>query len=454
MLPYTPLHVLLLEAVGAPLVMTSGNVTEEPICRTTREAAGRLGDIADFVLTHNRPIYTACDDSVVREDVGRVRVLRRSRGYVPGAIDLPIAAPRPILAGGPELKNTVALAAGRRCVLSHHIGDLKNARAEAFFHHAIDTLSRTLDVQPEIVAHDLHPHYLSTRYAEGLAGVERVAVQHHHAHAASVMAEHGLTGEVIGLVCDGTGYGEDGATWGCEFLVADERGFRRAGHLRYAALPGGDRAAEEPWRMALSWLRQACGDGAEKIAADLFADIDAEKRRVVFRMLERTVNCPPASSLGRLFDAVSALAGVCQVHRYEAQAAIELEAAMDSDVPGEYDWAESAGFVIDPAPMIRGVAADRRAGVSVGVVSAKFHRTVASFLVAGVERVRSDTGLARVAVSGGSFQNAFLLREVHDRLVSNGFDVFLHERVPPNDGGIALGQAYVAAARLGFAGGG
>jgi len=451
MLPYTPLHVLLLDAVGAPLVMTSGNVSEEPICRTGAEAQRRLGDIADLILTHNRPIYTACDDSVVREDVGCVRVLRRSRGYVPVPVELPVSSPVPILAVGPELKNTLALVAGRRMMLSHHIGDLKNARAEGFFRHAIETLSRTMDIRPQVVAHDAHPAYLSTRYAVTLNGLRRIAVQHHHAHVAACMAEHGLTGPVIGLVCDGTGYGADGTTWGCEFLVADERTFRRAGHLANVALPGGDRAAEEPWRMALSYLHSALPDGAEALAGDLVGEVAVAKRRVVLQMLRRGVNAPPASSLGRLFDAVSALAGVCLVNRYEGQAAIELEAAMDSESAGEYDFTmadRDEGFVVEAGGIIRGVVADVRRGVASGAISARFHRTVAAFLVAAANRIREAAGLTRVALTGGSFQNAFLVRAVHDRLAAEGFEVFLHERVPPNDGGIALGQAYVAAARL------
>jgi hydrogenase maturation protein HypF len=450
MLPYTPLHVLLLTAAGAPLVMTSGNVSDDPICRTNAEADERLGTIADLILAHNRPIYTACDDSVVRADLGRVRMLRRSRGYVPERIELPIASPAPLLAVGPELKNTVCLAAGRSAVLSHHIGDLKNDRTESFFRHAIESLGRTMDIRPHVVAHDLHPAYLSTRYAAGL-GLRRIAVQHHHAHVAACMAEHGLAGQVIGLSCDGTGYGADGTTWGCEFLVADEREFRRAGRLANVPLPGGDRAAEEPWRMGLSYLDVTVGADAESVADELLADIDVSRRRVVLQMVRRGVNSPPASSLGRLFDAASALAGVCLVHRYEAQAAIELEAAIDPDETGAYPWsirAEQEDFVVDPAEIIRGIVADRRAGVAAGAIAARFHRAVAGFLVAAARRLRDETGLGRVVLSGGSFQNAFLLRAVHDDLARAGFAVYAHERVPANDGGLALGQAYIAAARL------
>lgn len=451
MLPYSPLHHLLWRDGHCPeaLVLTSGNRSEEPISTGNDDALARLGTIADVFLLHDRPIQTRCDDSVSRVAAGVELPIRRSRGYAPFPVRLPFET-RPILACGAELKSTVCVARGPYAFLSPHIGDLENYDTYASYATMVDHMTTLFRVRPEAVAHDLHPGYLSTRYAGDLdPALPRVAVQHHHAHIAACMAEHGLTGPVIGVAFDGTGYGTDGRIWGGEFLVADYAGFERAAHLAYVPLPGGDLAVREPFRMALAHLARAFG-GWDPVLPPVATTTD-EERRIIARQIERGVNAPLTSSMGRLFDAVASLLGVRHRARYEAQAAIELEAFAAQGDHGEYPVELDAGepAVIDPAPVIRGVVRDLERGVASPIVAARFHATVVAVILRVCERLRGRLRLDRVVLSGGVFQNVKLLGHARRALGGAGFEVFSHHLVPPNDGGIALGQAAVAHARLG-----
>jgi hydrogenase maturation protein HypF len=426
MLPYTPLHHLLFDrAPYAALVMTSGNLSEEPIVVANEQAHERLGAIADAVVTHNRDIYMRADDSIVQTVDGSPRLLRRSRGYAPGVIELPFDCGE-LLACGADLKNTFCLVKGRHAILSPHIGDLEHYETQRFFEETLANLKKLFRVSPRVVAHDLHPLYASTRFAESLDGVRRIPVQHHHAHIASSMAENGLDGDVLGVAFDGTGYGTDGCIWGGEFLVARYSGFERYDHLRYFPLAGGDAAVREPWRAAL-----ALAPGAT------FPGVPEASLRVVRRLLETGLHTVETSSCGRLFDAVAALIGLRTEVTYEGQAAIELEALAD---PAETGLYPRDGLDFRPA-----IAAIRRDTAPAPAIAARFHNTVADAIVETCRRMRADTGLNRVCLSGGTFQNRLLLSRVLPALRAAGLDVFLNLRVPPNDGGIALGQAIVAA---------
>jgi hydrogenase maturation protein HypF len=456
MLPYTPLHYLLLSdgATPAPLalVMTSGNMSEEPIAIGNQEALERLSPLADYFLLHDRDIYVRCDDSVTRLFRGREAMLRRSRGYAPFPVRLNLEL-KEILACGAELKNTFCLTKGTYAFLSQHIGDMENYETFVSYQAAIEHFQRLFRVNPRAVAYDLHPDYLATRYALELAeaqGLRRVPVQHHHAHVVSCMAENGVDGEVIGVALDGTGYGTDGHIWGGEFLLADCRRFRRLGHLKYVPLPGGDAATKRPYRMAVSHLLSAFGEEALDLPLELWKQIEPPELALVRRMMAAKVNCPLTSSCGRLFDAVSALLGVRGVVNYEGQAAIELEMLAAEGVDQIYDWSRPSSYsiIIDPAPVLEGVVSDLRRGVDRAVISAKFHNTIADVIV-GVSRVaRERTGINRVALSGGVFQNMYLLGRTLDGLESQGLEALIHHQVPTNDGGIALGQAVIANARL------
>ncbi len=450
MLPYTPVHHLLLAEGLDVLVMTSGNVSDEPIARTNEEAVARLGGIADYFLMHDREIYASCDDSVVRRDAGGLRMMRRSRGYVPGPV--PLEDGPVILAVGAELKSAVAITRGSFCYLSRHVGDVKNVETNEYFERTVEHLATILAVTPEIVAHDPHPDYHSTRYAIEVAkkiGAKLVAVQHHHAHVAGGMAEHGLEGKVIGVALDGTGYGTDGRIWGGEFLVADRVSFARAGHFEYLPLPGGDRAVKEPWRTAFSALVRAFGDDWRTLDVGIVARRDRQELEVVARMIARGVNSPLSSGAGRVFDAVSALVGVCDLETYEGQPAIELEAAAEEGIDHAYpvDVArEEKSLVVGFAPTYRAIVADLRAKAPVGVISARFHNAVVAAVVDVVIRISRETSLKRVCLSGGVFQNRYLSDRVAPRLRALGLEVYEPSVIPPNDGGIALGQAAVARA--------
>jgi hydrogenase maturation protein HypF len=450
-LPYTPVHHLLFR-VGhfQALVMTSGNISEEPIAIDNREAASRLRGIADYFLVHNRDILLRCDDSVVSVTAGRPRQVRRARGYVPVPVFLHQDLP-PILAVGGELKNTVCLTKGRQAFLSQHIGDLENMESYRFFEATISTFKRILDIEPKILAYDLHPGYFSTRWAMGQDGIKRVGVQHHHAHIASCMAENHLAGKVIGIALDGTGYGTDGAVWGGEVLLATYAGFERAAHLDYVAMPGGTTAIVEPWRMAVSYLHKHAGDALWDLQIPFVRGLDRRRTSVLVQMLQRGVNSPLTSSCGRLFDAVAALAGIRQQVNYEAQAAIELEAAMDGD--GEaagYPFEirpDGSGWIIGTKPLFEALVDDLASGVPAGIISRRFHEGLARVLAEMAKLIHDGTGLDTVCLSGGSFQNAFLIESLTQRLEADGLKVFTHSTVPCGDGGLSLGQAMVAAHR-------
>lgn len=501
MLPYTPLHHLLLAdvadaaseaaggasgsgAAGVPvaLVMTSGNVSDEPIAYADEDAIARLAGIADLFLIHDRPIHVRTDDSVVRATpLGAPTLMRRSRGYVPAPIDLPIPPSRPVLACGAELKSTFCLARGERAWVSHHIGDLKNYETLRSFREGVEHFQRLFAVTPEVVVHDLHPDYLSTGYAFEREGLETFAVQHHHAHLAACLAEHGEIGPAVGAVFDGSGYGSDGSVWGGELLVGGLRDFERVGHLRAVPLPGGDRAVSEPWRMACAWLLEACeagdtpsipdslarrGNGKGRSLRGLAVDcVSGEARQLLdspggevtperweaIARLARSDLAPMTTSAGRLFDAIAALCGLRASVTYEGQAAIELEAAVDCAERGEYRIAlENRGGMLelDPRTAVSVIARERRDGVPIGIVAARFHNGLARATARACEQIAEARGLELVVLSGGVFQNRVLLESSVAELERRGLRPLVSEKLPPGDGGISYGQAAVAAARL------
>jgi len=446
MLPYSPLHHLLLRGPLKSLVMTSGNVSDEPIAYRNEEARDRLSDIADFFLLHDRDIHMRCDDSVARVFQGRPVVLRRSRGYVPLPIKVSFDTEM-ILACGAELKNTFSLSRGPYVFVSHHIGDLENLETLLSFEEGIEHFKTLFSIEPKAVAYDLHPEYLSTKFALSLEGIPKVGVQHHHAHVVSAMAENGLDGKVIGVALDGTGFGNDGTLWGGEFLSADLRDFERVAHLRQVPMPGGSMAIKEPWRMALVCLFEAFGPKAMDLELDWVKRRDPQKCETLKRMIEKGVNSPLTSSMGRLFDAVSSLLSVRDTVNYEGQAAVELEMIADPEEKEPYPFEileKEKPLVIDPMEMVRGIVRDLIRHHSPSRISGKFHRTMARLVVETCRRIRSDSGLDRVVLSGGVFQNALLLSLVFDGLRDKGFEVYTHHLVPANDGGISLGQAVIA----------
>jgi len=452
MLPYTPLHHLLLRETGRPIVLTSGNVSDEPIVYTDAETLSRLRGIADAFLTHDRPIQIRTDDSVVRAFRGREAVIRRSRGYAPEPLAVHTPFRRPVLACGAELKSTFCLAKESHAFVSQHIGDLENAETLRSFTEGIEHFSRLFDIRPAVIAHDLHPEYLSTKYADQLADrlpgePELVGVQHHHAHIAACLADNGVDGPVIGVAFDGTGYGTDGTIWGGEFLIADLASFERAGHLAPVPMPGGTAAIRQPWRMAAAYLDAAYPGGPP----DALGVIRRNERQWadVTAMARRGINAPVTSSAGRLFDAVAAMLGVRDSINYEGQAAVELEQLADTSERTAYRAAVGSGSPaqIAAGDLVRAVAEDLAIGVDRSVIAARFHNGVAAMIEDCCLELRERYGLRTVALSGGVFQNLLLLHAVVGRLEAHGFAVLVHSRVPCNDGGISLGQAMVAAAR-------
>ncbi|MFD0900287.1 carbamoyltransferase HypF [Actinomadura sediminis] len=449
LLPYTPLHHLLAARLARPIVLTSGNVADEPIVTDDGEALRRLAGLAGGFLLHDRRIHTRADDSVVRAFRGRTLPVRRSRGFVPAPLRMPWAFPRPVLACGAELKNTFCVARAHHAFLSHHIGDLENYETLVSYQDGIEHFCRLFGVRPEVVAHDLHPEYLSTKYALGRAaldldGVELVGVQHHHAHIASCLADNGTDGPVIGVAFDGLGFGDDGTLWGGELLVADLAGYRRAGHLEAVPMPGGAAAVREPWRMAAAYLTAAFGEHAPWLGV---AGRNRDRWADVVRMARSGTNAPLTSSAGRLFDAVAAIAGVRDTAGYEGQAAIELQQAADPHERAAYRATVTDDLVVRGTDLVRAAVDDVLAGAGPGAIAARFHNGLAWAVVRAVRVLRDRTGLGTVALSGGVFQNVLLLERVVSGLEDSGFRVLTHSRVPPNDGGVALGQAVVAAAR-------
>jgi len=437
MLPYTPLHHLLMHELGFPVVATSGNLSDEPICTDEREALHRLAGIADLFLVHNRPIARHVDDSVVRVLLGRELVLRRARGYAP----LPVLVKQPLpplLAVGAHLKNTVALSVGNQVFISQHIGDLETSQALEAFHRVITDVKELWEHQPQAVACDMHPDYLSTQTAYKM-GIPVVPVQHHVAHILSCMAENELEPPVLGISWDGTGYGTDGTIWGGEFLLIHQAGWQRFAHLRPFRLPGGDRAIKEPRRSALGVLYERYGEQAFQTLRGVFTE---QELTALSQMLRRGINAPITTSAGRLFDAVACLVGLRQVVNYEGQAAMELEFRLhgvttDESYPFTVDHTSSdARVLLDWRPMLPELLLDVAAGVPVGWISARFHNMLVEMMVAVAKRA----GVECIALSGGCFQNAYLTERAVQRLRAEGFRPYWHQRVPPNDGGIALGQ--------------
>ncbi len=460
MLPYTPLHYLLFNSNREVLVMTSGNISDEPIAKTNEEALHKLSTIADFFLLHNRGIQIRADDSVTRIIDHIPRPIRRSRGYVPFPIFLRNPAPS-VLAVGGELKSCFCLTRDDQAFLSQHIGDLENAETLSFFTETIDHLKNILQIEPELIIHDLHPDYLSTKWAQTIEGLPKVAVQHHHAHVAACLADNGREDTVIGLIMDGAGYGSDGNIWGGEVLISDTADYQRAGYFEYRPMPGGTAAIKEPWRMAVSYLYHFFkGDVNECMqnlkGVGLEKEIGKEKIITIMNMIKNSLNTPMTSSLGRLFDGIAALAGVRSFVKYEGQAAVELEMQMEAEsMPEEesdmylFDIVDSnSTFVISPDNVIYQVLEDVKFKVSIGRISWKFHAGLVRLFVDISKKVREKTDLNCVVLSGGCFLNRFLLKNAIQELEKEKFEVLTHTQVPTNDGCIALGQAAAAIAQV------
>jgi len=459
MLPYTPLHYLLLEKGPSVLVMTSGNQSGEPLSIDNADALEAFAHIADYFLLHNRDIYFRADDSIVRVQAGKTRFLRRSRGYAPLPLVLDQKLPK-ILACGAGLKNTICLTRENQAFLSQHIGDLFNVKTHEFYKACIDHLKKIMDIEPGLIAHDLHPGYASTAYALEQKGIRKAGVQHHHAHAAACMAENGLDEPVLAITLDGTGYGTDGHIWGGEILLCTRAGFQRKAQLSYIRMPGGDAAVQEPWRMAASLLYEAFGRDFLTLDLPYINEMDKEKLDFVVQMMEKNLNCPLTSSCGRLFDAVASLLCVRHEITHESQAAMELE-ALAGDIPagdtldGEgYDFRLTGHdpddpvkpFRIDLLPCVRQMTADLQSGHLPAAVSLRFHHTLVEAFTAAAKAVSRETGVKTVVLSGGVFINDLIFTRMINRLEKEGFTVYTHTQAPTGDGGISLGQAVVAAA--------
>jgi len=448
MLPYTPLHYLIFQGDFLALVMTSGNMTEEPIVIDNHDAFDRLSSIADYFLIHNRDICLRSDDSVLRIVDGLPRQIRRSRGYVPVPIFLKWEV-EPILACGAELKNTICLTKGNCAFLSQHVGDLENLETLDFLKLNVEHLKRILEINPTIIAYDLHPGYHSTHFALEQKDIKLIGVQHHHAHIASCMAENGVDETVIGLSLDGTGYGLDGRVWGGEVLLCNLNDFERVGHFDYVPMPGGTAAIKEPWRMALSYLYHTYHRELVDLDLDFLKSLDKKKVEVILKMMDSGINSPLTSSLGRLFDGIAALIGLRQRVKYEGQAAMELEMAIEENGDSFYPYEireDGPNWIFIHEPIIEGVVKDLKKGLSQGRISAKFHYSLLEMLREICLRIREKSGLNTVTLSGGVFQNAFLLEGLTGRLHDQDFKVYTHSKVPANDGGISLGQAVIASA--------
>lgn len=451
MLPYTPLHKMLMDADYPALVMTSGNNTDEPIESMNNSATNKLAGIADYYLMHNRAIYTRCDDSVAKIFRGEPLLLRRARGYVPVPIKITRKSNLDILAVGAELKNTITYLKNNEAFVSQHIGDLKTNATYDTFLRTIEKLGALTEARPVAVACDLHPAMLSTKFAKTYKDLSIIPVQHHHAHIAAVMGEYDINGTIVGLSVDGVGYGTDGAVWGCELLTARRDSFERSGHLDYIPMPGADAASKEPWRMAVSYLISTLGfEKGTKTAKELL-EIEPAKINAIAEILKSKINCPSSSSMGRFFDAVSAISGVCFDNSYEAQAAIELENIADKEHPDAYivNITEKDGMLILAyKPVVEQIIADIQNNVSVPVISARFHNFVVEALAMLAKKLAEKIGTNIVAISGGVFQSDLILDRLVTKLESENYRVFFNRRLPVNDGTISFGQAIVADAVL------
>ncbi|MGQ9462806.1 MAG: carbamoyltransferase HypF [Candidatus Fervidibacter sp.] len=461
MLPYTPLHHLLMSEVKQTLVMTSGNLSDEPIAYKDDDAFKRLGSMVDAFLVHNREIHIRCDDSVTRVVNGKELLIRRSRGYAPQPISLPFESPKPILAVGSMLKNTFALCRGRYAFVSHHIGDLDNYAAYKAFLEGIEHFKKLFAIEPEIVAYDLHPDYPSTRFAFDYSSANdlpAIGVQHHHAHITAVMAEYGLKGQVIGVAYDGTGFGTDGTIWGGEILLATYGQFKRAAHLEYVPMPGGESAVREAWRMAVSWLKQTFGEEAERLQLGIKERVGENRWRKLWNLLRSDLPQPKTSSVGRLFDAVSSLLGICDFGAYEGHPAIwlEMEAAQwvgkygenFSEPPFAFEVTDTSPIVLKPTPVIKSIVDGLRRNEPIEKLAAQFHAALVDATVRACIKIRERTKTNDVVLSGGVMQNALMLNWLIALLEREGFSVFVPTKLPPNDGGICFGQAAVAIASI------
>lgn len=460
MLPYTPLHHLIIKESGLPLVMTSGNVSDEPIAYKDTEALERLKGIADYFLVHNREIFMRCDDSVLKLIEDEEMIIRRSRGYAPFPLRLQYTFSKPILACGAFLKNTFCLARGNHAFLSHHIGDLENTETLHSYEIAIEHYKRLFSIEPEVIAYDLHPEYISTKYAlVQRDDMFKIGVQHHHAHIVSCMAENGIHHKMIGVAFDGLGYGDDGNFWGGEFFIADLSGYQRAGHLDYVPMPGGEQAIKEPWRMAISYLYHMYGNDIHMLRlfnTTNFIEEKNDKLEILIKMLSRKINSPLTSSMGRLFDGVASLLDLQHSVNYEGQAAVKLESIADERETGHYpfDINTNAGahsnmpIIIQWQPVIKHIIEDMQHRIASSIISARFHNSIVEMVVPVCTMLRDSKGINDVVLSGGVFQNNFLLRYLVKKLKLQGFTVYSHKKVPCNDGGLSLGQAVIASERF------
>lgn len=449
MLPYTPLHYLLFQLPLA-LVMTSGNFSDEPLTKDNDAAIKNLGKIADYFLCHNRDIHISCDDSVTSIILKKEFILRRARGYVPLPITLKFTLPQ-ILGTGAELKNTFCLTRDNYAFLSQHIGDLKNYKTLKYYKESVAHFKKLFKIKPEIIAHDIHPDYLSTKFAKEYSSLPAFPVQHHHAHIVSCMVENEVDEPVIGVALDGIGYGIDGKIWGCEFMIAEYHSFTRIGHLKYIPMPGADMATIEPYRMAVSYLYSVFGREFINLNTNFNKRWEKEKIGILLDMIDKNINSPQTSSCGRLFDAVSSILGICDKLNYEAQAAIELEMVALTGVDKKYKYeiiSTKDILIIDTSLIIEGIIKDMLNNISIGVISAKFHNTLIEIIVKMCMLFKSRFGIDKVALSGGVFQNRYLTEGVIQRLTNHSFICYHHSKVPTNDAGISLGQVVIAGRRI------
>ncbi|HSG68538.1 MAG TPA: carbamoyltransferase HypF, partial [Bacteroidales bacterium] len=443
MLPYLPFHYLLFEQIEQDvIVLTSGNLSDEPIIISNEEAINRLGPVADLILINDRDIYNRTDDSVTRIVNGKTRMIRRSRSWVPRPVGLNTNV-EGILGCGAELVNCFCIGKDKQAMLSQHIGDLKNAETLEFYSESVERFKKLFRMTPTLAVHDLHPDYLSTRYAlEG--NIPTLAVQHHHAHIAACMAEFGIGDQVIGISFDGVGLGTDGNIWGGEFLLCNLHDFERKFHLDYTKMPGGDKATKEPWRMAVSYLMKVFGDDYHNLKLPFLENLNEEKTALIEQALRSGINSPLTSSTGRLFDAVAALTGLCTTASFHAEAPMRLESIIDINETGYYPFRISD--VVDTSPIIEAICDDLVRGIAVPRISARFHNTVINIIFAAAGLIAAETGIRRVVLSGGSFQNKYILERAENGLRDKGYEVFSPLDIPANDGGIALGQLAIAAA--------
>ncbi len=445
LLPYMPFHYQLFQHLKTEaIVLTSGNFSSEPILIDNQEAVLKFSDYADAILLHNRDIFNRSDDSVVRISAGKERVFRRSRGYVPTPLHIGLNTDG-ILGFGAELTNCFCLGKGNKAILSQHIGDLQGVETTLFYEQTMAQFLKLFRVKPALLAVDMHPNYISTRTAEHFSGIPVVQVQHHHAHVAACMAEHNLDEKVIGVAFDGTGYGDDGNTWGSEFFVCDLNDYERVTHFDYIGMPGGDSASEEPWRMAVAWLYRVYGPTFKELPLSLFSEIEPGSIEVIIRMIDRQINTPLTCGAGRLFDAVSSIMGLCHKSTFQAEAPMRLESMVTENCSEPYPFEQKQTLFFDVT--IKAIVDDLTRGVDLKIIASKFHNTIISVIFEAVNKIRQRNGICKVVLSGGVFQNKYLLEGTIIRLRENNFEVYAHVAVPSNDGGIALGQTAVAAKR-------